>query len=145
MLRRRLAVLVLALAGLVLGVTGCTLPTTDNGSGYGPSGNGGRSAIKQPDQPAPVVLKSGVPTTMKVSNSSWAPGNYLVAPDATIALKVVNGDDMQHNFTLEGGSLTKNLPSGAEQLVRFSAPDPGRHRFYCKYHSQEMQGWITVK
>jgi plastocyanin len=155
MLRRRTTPLAWALAGLLLGVSGCTLPTTDNGGGYGPSGPsrqsgradqalvGGATATR-PDKPL-TVLESGVPAVLKVSESSWAPASYVVAPGASIALKVVNDDATQHNFTLEAPELSRNLPGGEELLLKFSAPGPGRHRFYCKYHRQEMQGWITVK
>jgi plastocyanin len=148
MLRRHTAVLACALAGLLLGVSGCTIPTTDNGGGYGPSGAPGKAratALERPEQPAPVLLKSGVPTTLKASDSHWAPASYVVAPGASVIFELANADAMQHNFTLEGEGISKNLPSGDELQVRFSAPGPGRYRFYCKYQREEMQGWITVK
>ena len=34
--------------------------------------------------------------------------------------------------------------SDTTAVIRFTAPKPGRYRFYCKYHQQEMQGWLTV-
>jgi plastocyanin len=143
MLRRRLAVLVPTLAGLVLGVSGCTLPTSDNGGGYGP-GKASGQLIKPKPQPAPVQLRSGVPAVLRAHDSTWTPGNYVVARGASITLKVVNSDQLQHTFTLEGGSVSKILPSGGQVQVTFAAPAPGRHRFWCKYQRQEMEGWITV-
>jgi plastocyanin len=147
MLRRRLAVLVVTLAGLALGASGCTLPTTDDGGGYGPSGQSGKGnqQVLVTPQVTPVVLKSGVTTVLKASNSTWAPANYVAKEGSTVAFKVVNGDGIQHNFTFEGETLSKNLPTGSQVLVRFAAPGPGKHRFYCKYQRQEMQGWITVQ
>jgi plastocyanin len=142
MLRRHTAVLALMLAGLLLGASGCTIPTSDNGGGYGPTG---KQAKAQPDLPAPVLLKSGVASVLQAKDYHWQPGNYVVAPDADVVLKVTNGDSMQHNFTVEGEGLSKNLPTGSQVLVKFPAPSPGKHRFYCKYHREEMQGWITVK
>lgn len=144
MLRHRTTVLACALAGLLLAVSGCTLPTTDNGGGYGPSGQSSK-ALEQPDQPPPVVLKSGVPAVLKARDSRWWAARYVAAPGASIVLEVVNSDGMQHNFTLEGEGISKNLPSGAEELVKFSGLTPGRHRFYCKYQREEMQGWITIQ
>ncbi|SRR6266508_1801047 len=144
MLRRHPAVLALTLTGLLLGVSGCTIPTTDNGGGYGPSGQSVKAA-RQADQPAPVVLKSGVASVLKAKDARWLPQSYVVAPDANIVLKVANGDATQHNFTLEGEGLSKNLPTGSEVVLKFSAPSPGKHRFYCKYQREEMQGWITVQ
>jgi Cupredoxin-like domain len=143
MLRRRLAVLLPTLAGLMLVVSGCTLPTSDNGSGYGPEKTGGQ-LIKTKPKPAPTPLKSGVPALLRAHDSSWAPGNYVVSQRATIELKVVNTDQTQHTFTLQGGSVSKIIPSGGQTLVKFAAPGPGKLRFYCKYQQQEMQGWITV-
>jgi plastocyanin len=147
MLRRHPLPFACALAGLVLGLvlSGCTLPTSDNGGGYGPSNKAGGQAPRQADQPAPVVLKSGVPAALKARDSSWTPANYMAAPGASIILKITNSDSMQHNFTLDGEGISQNLPTGQLMQVRFTAPGPGRHRFYCKYQREEMQGWITVK
>ena len=143
MLRRRLAVLVPTLAGLVLALSGCTLPTSDNGGGYGPDKASGQLIQTKP-KPAPTPLKSGAPAVLRAQDPAWAPGNYVVAPWATIELEVVNGDQTQHSFTLEGGSISKIVPGGGRALVKFAAPGPGKVRFYCKYQQQEMQGWITV-
>jgi Cupredoxin-like domain len=145
MLRRHTAVLALVLVGLLVGAAGCTLPTTDSGGGYGPSGKGDRQALTKPDEPAPVVLKSGVASTLKAVDGRWTPRDYVVAPDASIVLRVANNDSMQHNFTLDGANISRNVPTGSQALIRFSAPSPGKHRFYCKYQRQEMQGWITVQ
>ena len=41
--------------------------------------------------------------------------------------------------------ISRNLPPDTSALIRFTAPKPGRYRFYCKYHQQEMQGWLTVR
>jgi hypothetical protein len=143
MLRRRLAVLVPTLAGLVLALSGCTLPTSDNGGGYGPDKAGGQLIQTKP-KPAPTPLRSGVPAQLRAHDSSWAPGNYVVSQGATIELEVVNSDQTQHSFTLEGSSISKIVPAGSQALVKFAAPGPGKVRFYCKYQQQEMQGWITV-
>jgi plastocyanin len=143
MLRRRLAVLLPTLAILALAASGCTLPTSDDGGGYGPAKADGQ-LIKPKPKPPPVALKSGVPAVLQAENSSWAPGNYVVGQGANIELKVVNRDQTQHSFTLQGGSVSKIVPSGGQVLVTFAAPGPGKYRFWCKYQQQEMQGWITV-
>ena len=128
----------------MVGVMYCSIPTTDSGGGYGPS-KAGHQAPRRPDQPAPVVLKSGVPAALKARDARWWPGSYVTAPGASVILRISNADTMQHNFTLEGEGISKNLPTGEQLQVRFSAPGPGRHRFYCKYQREEMQGWITVR
>jgi hypothetical protein len=143
MLRRRLAVLLPTLAAIALLASGCTLPTSDDGGGYGPGKADGQLIQPRP-KPPPVQLKSGVPAVLRAQDSSWAPDNYVVAHGATIELNVVNSDPTQHSFTLEGGSVSKIVPSGGQVQVTFAAPGPGKHRFWCKYQQQEMQGWITV-
>ncbi|HSR28531.1 MAG TPA: cupredoxin domain-containing protein [Actinomycetes bacterium] len=116
--RRRLLLTVSSLVAVALAVTGCTIPTTKDGGGYGPSNQTTRKAA----QPAPVELRSG----------------------AKIVLDVSNVDPTQHNFTFGDLEISKNIPPDTSALIRFTAPKPGRYRFYCKYHQQEMQGWLTV-
>jgi plastocyanin len=139
--RRRLLLTVSSLVAVVLAVTGCTIPTTKDGGGYGPSNQTARKAAP----PAPVELRSGAKQKLKSSDSSWTPAVYVTATGAKIVLDVSNADPTQHNFTLGDLEISKNIPPDTSALIRFTAPQPGRYRFYCKYHQQEMQGWLTVK
>jgi plastocyanin len=142
MARRRRVVTVLTVAAVALAAAGCTLPTTKDGKGYGPSDQLARAA--KPAK-APVTLRSGVRTKLSGHNYLWNPGAYVVTPGATVVLDIVNDDTSQHNFTFRDLGVSQNIPAEAHKLVRFKAPDPGKYRFYCKYHGQEMQGWLTVK
>ena len=139
--RRRLLLTVSSLVAVALAVTGCTIPTTKDGGGYGPSNQTTRKAA----QPAPVELRSGAKQELKSSESSWEPAIYQTATGAKIVLDISNVDPTQHNFTLGDLEISKNIPPDTSTLIRFTAPQPGRYRFYCKYHQQEMQGWLTVK
>jgi plastocyanin len=139
--RRRLLLTVSSLVAVALAGTGCTIPTTKDGGGYGPSNQTTRKAA----QPAPVELRSGAKQELKSSESSWEPAIYQTATGAKIVLDVSNVDPTQHNFTLGDLEISKNIPPDTSTLIRFTAPQPGRYRFYCKYHQQEMQGWLTVK
>jgi plastocyanin len=141
--RRRRLVTVFALAAMALVVAGCTIPTTKDGGGYGPSGQNGQGAAAK--QAPPVELRSGARQKMKSSNAAWTPARYVTATGAKIVLDVSNADPTQHNFTLGDLEISRNIPPDANTLVRFTAPEPGRYRFYCKYHQQEMQGWLTVR
>ena len=141
---RRLLVTASALAVVALAVTGCTIPTTKDGGGYGPSDkntSAGAAAKKVPD----VELRSGAKEKLSSTNSSWAPAGYVTATGANVVLDVFNADTTQHNFTLTDVEISKNIPADGRALVRFTAPEPGRYRFYCKYHREEMQGWLTVR
>ena len=138
--RRRLLLIVTGLAAVALAVSGCTIPTTKDGGGYGPSGQAARKAA----QPAPVELRSGAKQELKSTDSSWTPAAYQAASGTKVVLNVSNADPTQHNFTFGDLEISKNLPPDTSALIRFTAPRPGRYRFYCKYHQQEMQGWLTV-
>jgi plastocyanin len=142
--RSRRLLTVSALLGVALAVAGCTIPTTKDGKGYGPSDevarqNGAEPVVKT------VELRSGAKAKLSTRNASWNPSRYVAAAGASLVLDVVNDDTGYHNFTFADLRLSRNLAPDAHALVRFKAPDPGRYRFYCKYHQQEMQGWLTVK
>jgi plastocyanin len=139
--RRRLLLTVSTLVAVALAAAGCTIPTTKDGGGYGPSNQNARKAA----QPAPVELHSGTKETLKSSNASWTPAVYEATSGTKIVLDVSNTDPTQHNFTLGDLEISRNLPPETSALIRFTAPKPGRYRFYCKYHQQEMQGWLTVR
>ena len=139
--RRRLLLTVSSLVAVALAVTGCTIPTTKDGGGYGPSNQTARKA----EPPPPVELRSGAKEELKSSDASWTPATYVTATGAKVVLDVSNTDPTQHNFTLGDLEISKNIPPDTSTLIRFTAPQPGRYRFYCKYHQQEMQGWLTVK
>ena len=139
--RRRLLLTVSSLVVVALAVTGCTIPTTKDGGGYGPSNRATQKAAK----PAPVALHSGAKQKLKSDNSAWKPALYTTATGAKIVLDISNADPTQHNFTFGDLEISKNIPPDTNALIRFTAPQPGRYRFYCKYHQQEMQGWLTVK
>jgi plastocyanin len=138
--RRRLLLYVSTLVALALTVAGCTIPTTKDGGGYGPSNQSVHKAAK----PAPVELHSGTTQKLKSVDASWTPALYQAATGTKIVLDVSNADPTQHNFTLGDLEISRNLPPDTSAVIRFTAPKPGRYRFYCKYHQQEMQGWLTV-
>jgi plastocyanin len=138
--RRRLLLTVSSLVAVALAVSACTIPTTKDGGGYGPSNQTARKATKPP----PVELRSGATEKLKSADASWTPALYVTATGAKVALNVSNTDPSQHNFTLGDLEISKNIPPDTSTLIRFTAPKPGRYRFYCKYHQQEMQGWLTV-
>jgi plastocyanin len=138
--RRRLLLTVSTLVAVALAAAGCTIPTTRDGGGYGPSKKSASKAAK----PAPVELHSGTKQKLKSVDASWTPAAYQAASGTKIVLDVSNADPTQHNFTFGDLEISRNLPPDTSALIRFTAPKPGRYRFFCKYHQQEMQGWLTV-
>jgi plastocyanin len=140
--RGPLAALVAVLVAVVLAAAGCTIPTTKDGGGYGPSGAaaGSGDASKKA-----VWLRSGVTAKLAGKDFSWSTGRYLAKPGTAVVLDISNRDSTQHNFTLGGVNISKNIPADGRAEVRFTAPKPGRYRYWCKYHQEEMQGWLTVQ
>jgi plastocyanin len=139
--RRRPLLTVSTLVAVTLAVAGCTIPTTKDGDGYGPSN---QQAVRKA-KPAPVELRSGAEQKLKSSDASWTPAAYVTEAGAKVVLAISNADPTQHNFTFGDPKISKNLPPDSTAQVRFTAPKPGRYRFWCKYHQQEMQGWLTVR
>jgi plastocyanin len=138
--RRRLLLTVSASVAVALTVAGCTIPTTKDGGGYGPANQSAHKAAA----PAPVELRSGAKQKLKSKDASWTPATYVTTAGAKVVLDVSNSDPTQHNFTFGDLEISKNLPPGTSTQISFTAPKAGRYRFYCKYHQQEMQGWLTV-
>jgi plastocyanin len=145
MSRSRRLLSVSALLGVALAVAGCTIPTTKDGKGYGPSDEFSRQHGAAEPVVKTVELRNGVETKLTTKNASWNPSRYVAAAGTSVILDVVNNDNGFHNFTFGDLKLSRNLAPDAHAVVRFKAPQPGRYRFYCKYQQQEMQGWLTVK
>ena len=145
MSRSRRLLTVSAVLVVALGVAGCTIPTTKDGKGYGPSDELAREYGAAEPVVQTVELKNGARSKLSTKNASWNPSRYVAAAGASVVLDVVNDDSSYHNFTFSDLKLSKNLAPEAHALLRFKVPGPGRYRFYCKYHQQEMQGWLTVK
>jgi plastocyanin len=139
--RRRLLLTVPTLLAVALVVAGCTIPTTKDGGGYGPS----KQSVSKAKAPPPVELRNGATEKLKSSNATWTPAGYVTGTGAKIVLDISNADPTQHNFTFGELEISKNIPPDTSTKVSFTAPEPGRYRFYCKYHQQEMQGWLTVR
>ena len=91
-------------------------------------------------EPTTTVADGGSVTSVPADDAT-----STTAAGAKIVLDVSNADPTQHNFTFGDLEISKNIPPDTSALIRFTAPKPGRYRFYCKYHQQEMQGWLTVK
>jgi plastocyanin len=145
MSRSRRLLSVPALLGVALAVAGCTIPTTKDGRGYGPSDEFARQHGASEPVVKTVELRNGVEAQLSTKNAAWNPSRYVAAAGTSVVLEVVNDDNGYHNFTFGDLKLSRNLAPDAHTVVRFKVPEPGRYRFYCKYHQQEMQGWLTVK
>ena len=62
--------------------------------------------------------------------------------EATIAFK--NGGSTEHNFTVEGLQVAKDVQPGASAEVSVT-PAAGTYPFHCRYHRTQMMGTITAR
>ena len=62
--------------------------------------------------------------------------------EATIAFK--NGGSTEHNFTVEGLQVEKDVQPGKSAEVSVT-PAAGTYPFHCKNHRSQMTGTITAR
>jgi plastocyanin len=111
---------------------------------------GGHDHGSGPDTP-PVAPRDGVldirvdPVGPTDTVFQWKPGNLLLKAGQKVTLDVANRDYMQHNLMFQAAKVNTNLKVGKVTTIRFTAPQAGSYRFWCKYHLQMMQGEITVQ
>jgi plastocyanin len=111
---------------------------------------GGHDHGTGPDAP-PVAPRNGVldirvdPVGPYATEFQWKPGNLLLKAGQKVTLEVANRDYMQHNLMFQAAKVNTNLKVGKVTTIRFTAPQAGTYRFWCKYHLQMMQGEITVQ
>ncbi|HEX9415462.1 MAG TPA: cupredoxin domain-containing protein [Gaiellaceae bacterium] len=66
-------------------------------------------------------------------------------PGQTIMLELKNEGKAEHNLTISGQSVDKNVAAGEEAEVDVTFPQSGTLAFYCKFHqSRGMAGGLTV-
>jgi plastocyanin len=129
---RALTALALALAvGLLL--TACT----------------GSSSSSSTTTPAPTSAAASTPsassgggTTVTISNFAFQP-DALTLPPGPATITVTNEDSTLHSFTLDDGSVSKDVPPGSTVEVKITVPSSGTLGWHCRIHTT-MTGTITV-
>ena len=58
-------------------------------------------------------------------------------------MKFTNTGSVEHNFTVEGQSVSKDAEAGESASVKVDLP-AGTYQFHCKYHPTQMKGTLTV-
>ncbi|MGE5225610.1 MAG: cupredoxin domain-containing protein [Planctomycetaceae bacterium] len=80
-------------------------------------------------------------TSITISNFAFQP-NALTLPPGKVTLSVTNDDSTLHSFTLDDGSVSKDIPPGTTQQVTITVPASGTLGWHCRIHSS-MTGTIT--
>ena len=80
-------------------------------------------------------------TSITISNFAFQP-NALTLPPGKVTLSVTNNDSTLHSFTLDDGSVSKDVPPGTTQQVTITVPASGTLGWHCRIHTT-MTGTIT--
>jgi plastocyanin len=100
-----------------------TQPTSSGGAGGGGGGGGGSS--------------------ITIKDFAFQPNSLSGSAGQTLTIAISNGDSVEHSFTLDDGSVSKDIEAGGSESVSVTLPDSGTVGWHCKYHST-MTGTITV-
>ena len=83
--------------------------------------------------------------TITMTDFQFTPSTVTASTSQDIVL--VNNGSALHNFSIEGTSISVDVPPG--QTMTLTAPGPsflaGAHPFFCKYHKASgMTGTLTA-
>ena len=115
----------------VVAITAC-------GSSSGSKSLGSSSPSSTTSAPA----ASGPVTSMTAVNYSYSPTAVHLSPGAN-TIKVTNSGSVEHNLTITGLKVNKDLPPGSSASIAVDAK-AGTYEFHCEYHPTMMKGTVTV-
>jgi plastocyanin len=118
-------ILTLALLGAA-----CSSNGSSGGGGTTPSSSGGGGG------------GGGGGTTVTMQGFAFHP-DALTLPAGKVTLTVTNDDSTLHSFTLDDGSVSKDVQPGATEQVTITVPSSGTLAWHCRIHPS-MTGTITV-
>jgi plastocyanin len=110
---------VIAVASMLLGAC------SSSASSSAPAGGGG----------------AGTPLALTAKDFAFSP-TALTAKAGAVTVTVTNEGSVTHNFSLDDGSVSKDVPAGTTATVTFNVT--GTVSFHCQFHPSQMTGTITV-
>lgn len=118
----RLAGLALA---LLLQLTACGGSSSNGGDGGGGGGGGG-----------------GGPT-LSIKGFAFHPDTLTSGGGQQATVSITNEDSVTHNFTLDDGGVSRDVPAGQTVEVTVPFPASATAGFHCRFHSS-MTGTLRA-
>jgi plastocyanin len=76
----------------------------------------------------------------------FAPTIIKASPGQRLTLRLANHGTVEHNFTLPGLGISRDVPPKETASVQLIVPRSGTRVFYCKYHkARGMAGELRVR
>jgi plastocyanin len=135
--RRVVIVPAVLLAAATLGACGSS--SSSSGSGGSPYGGG---SSKTSSTSAAASGGGGASIALGAKDFAFTP-TALTVPSGGGTVKFTNSGSVEHNFTIDGQSVSKDAEAGSSATVKVDLP-AGSYKFHCKYHPTQMKGTITV-
>jgi plastocyanin len=83
-------------------------------------------------------------TEVGMNDYYFTPGQVVGAAGKKITIALTNTGSVEHNFTLDQQSVSKDVEPGENAEVTVTVPSSGALTFYCKYHrARGMTGQLT--
>jgi plastocyanin len=121
---------VLGVLVLMLALLGAACSSNDSGGG-GSSGGSSSSG------------GGGGGPQLTIQNFAFDPATLSGSAGQTLEIQITNKDDVEHSFTLDDDSVSKDIEGGGSETVEVTLPDSGTVGWHCKYHPT-MTGTITI-
>jgi len=136
--RRVVAIPALLLAAAALGACGSSSSSSGNGSSGGSPYGGGSAKTSATS----AAAGGAAPIALGAKDFAFTP-TALTVPSGGGTVKFTNTGSVEHNFTIDGQSVSKDAEAGESSTVKVDLP-AGTYKFHCKYHPTQMQGTLTV-
>ena len=84
------------------------------------------------------------PVVLEADDFYFEPAALTADPGQTLSVKVANEGAAEHTFTIDGLGIDAVIAAGEDRVVEVSSSEAGEFEFYCRYHSSQMSGTITI-
>ncbi|HEY3024207.1 MAG TPA: cupredoxin domain-containing protein [Actinomycetota bacterium] len=105
---------------LVLLLAACGSSGSDRGGGGGGGGAGGGDG--------------GGGLTITIKDFAFHPDTLSAPGGQQATLTITNEDSLTHNFTLDDGGVSRDVPAGQTVEVTVPFPASSTAGFHCKFH-----------
>jgi plastocyanin len=76
---------------------------------------------------------SGTPVNLETQDNKFIPASLALKPGDSVTLTIKNSGQKEHNFSIDGTSISQDVEAGATKTITFTVPGSGG-AFHCKYH-----------